>query len=287
VRLAALGLCALLVASAVYGAGLAAFCAAWLVTATVPLALRTLAIVPAAVALVTGAIVLAPMRSHQGLLVVAVGAFILETLVVAWGQAIIGRRAAALGAAEWVAVACWAAFVVALAAIVPAAGGAILVAAAVAWCLAWLVPAARRVRVSVEALIGVPAIAVYQALSQVSRWVSRSPNVLSCEALGVDRWRVASRLANGVTVDQTLRLVAADEPSRLALTFRTGAQHRIVSYSIRDDAGAARVLTTDLYVVPWATSLLGGRWNGVESALRTQAAARLDGLGERLELVTR
>lgn len=200
------------IALAVAGSGAAAFCVAWLVTAAIPLALRSLAIVTAAVALVTGAIVLAPLRPAQGLLAFAVAGFVLETTVVVTGGALLGRPAPGSVWPVRVAAAAWAAFAAALAALVAVAGGAALLAVAAAWCLAWLVPAARRLSVSAETVVGMPAHDLYRALSDVSAWADWRPQVASCEAVGERRWRLAMRQANGATIEQILELADAQEP---------------------------------------------------------------------------
>jgi len=283
VRLLALCLCALLIAVAVSGSGRAAFCAAWLVTATIPFALRSLAIVPAAVALVAGAIVLAPSRPAQGLLALAVAGFVVETVVVVTGGALLGRPAPGSVRTVWVAAAGWAAFAAALAALVAGAGGAILLTLAAAWCLAWFVPAARRLSVSAEAVVAVPARDMYRTLSDVSAWGGWRPQVVSCEALGERRWRLATRQTNGATTEQILDLVDAQDPSRLAFLARMGRQRTPVRYAMHDDAGGTRVLNTDVYVLPYVTALLGGRWAGYDNALRAHVEARLDGIRDGLE----
>jgi len=283
VRLLALALCALLIALAVAGGGLAAFCAAWLVTATIPLALRSLAIVPAAVALVAGAIVLAPLRPAQGLLALAVAAYVVETAVVITGGALLGRPAPGSVRMVWAAAAGWAAFAAALAALVGGAGGAILLALAAGWCLVWLVPRSRRLSVSAEAVVGMPAHEVYRTLAEVSAWAGWRPRVVSCEALGERRWRLATRQANGATIEQILELVDAREPSRLAFLARIGRHRTPVHYAMHDDAGCTRVVNTDAYVLPYVTALLGGRLAGYDSALRAHVEARLAGIRDGLE----
>src|SRR5260370_23760742 len=86
-RLLAGGLCLLLIATAYLSSRMSsrtaheAFIAAWVLTATLPLAMRSLAVIPAAIALVSAALVLAPAQSAQGLVETAVAGFAVEILI--------------------------------------------------------------------------------------------------------------------------------------------------------------------------------------------------------------
>src|SRR5260370_40582999 len=104
-RLLAGGLCLLLMATASLCSRMSSrtahegFMAAWVRTATLPLAMRSLAVIPAAIALVSAALVLAPAQSAQGLVETAVAGFAVEILILSGRPPRLGAQGGALDTA--------------------------------------------------------------------------------------------------------------------------------------------------------------------------------------------
>ncbi len=291
-RLLAGGLCLLLMATAYLSSRMSsrtaheAFIAAWVLTATLPLAMRSLAVIPAAIALVSAALVLAPAQSAQGLVETAVAGFAVEILILSGRPPRLDAQGAALDSAEtyhvgvwrslrmWLAVGAWVLFVTTLAAVILSAAdlgkyveprdGASLLLGALAWSVVWMAPQLRNISVSEEITVTESAEVVYRALADLPAWYVHKPGILAFQALPDNQWRVKRELRGVGVTDQIIRLLEAHSPDRLSYTSHVGRRRSATVYRLRQHNGHAVIRVTFHTVLPYMSALLGARWGSYQ-----------------------
>jgi len=247
-------------------------------------------VIPAGIALVAAAILLAPRESEVGLLETAVAGFVLEFAAMLLPA---NGGLSLLWVQRWLTAIGWKVFAFALGALILTTGlggslgsadGAALLLAAVVWSLVWIVPPLRAVQVSECISISRSPDTVYSALVDISARAARNPRVLSSEALAGNRWRWRVKQPYGGTAEQTVLLVEAHRPYRLVTASQMGPSRLVMICQIRDHNGSVEVRATDNLILPYASALLGARWGGLGQHQAVLLGERLVDLREQLEV---